>query len=206
MNMIKKVILCSLVLSLSSVDIAAMDGGGRSSSHLNRSGESKTLLSPGSHFWNIYRLTYYITQLSSIYSVDSVNPKVIQGLACARTGYNSIGLCNAANRLYRVKDIPLGRNLITFQKALSLCFSAARIYNIFRDYNILKNAKALAADNVQRNQDQHLSQKKVVQAGWLLLNAVLPLIVNNLYLNYTLALSELLRQEFMYRMITNNKK
>jgi len=157
--------------------------------------------------WN---LAGYLTQLGSIYSIDTTNSKVIDSLAVARTFFNA----SRINSI--VDDFCNGRLRSNFLAVYALLSLFARGYNVSKDYKIWDNASSIGTSNAVRKGDMKLKNKKVCHYAWSTFNLVLPRVLRLMtqtnhskmvVWSYVFAnLSELYRQHLLYQLIANTKK
>jgi len=150
----------------------------------------------------IFEVVDTLVQAASIYSVDSTNSQVAQGLAGARVGVNCINVLGKV--LNFLDSFPYANVFHT-----ASCYFRGK--NVLEDVNNYKNANVIASQNSSRKNDEKLKNKQYCQYAWLAVNKILPLIRLNLKLKdeYVLSIlsefSELYRQKMMYAMISKQK-
>lgn len=222
MNFTKKVLLLTLTLSLFSLVECMQQQGGQfdNQEQTERGSALCGCFRPGTKTEAItkkckripfVKIGNYLTQLASIYSIDSADKKVVDILAKLRIMFNGIFIYKFAKYLY---DFGLNFELPSMEIS-NILTSCVRCYNIFKDIQISKNSDAISSSNKSRK-DKNLEDKKRLHYVWLTLNtlALLPCLHEKLKINrnnigyYTYIvqrISELYRQYLMYEMIENKQ-
>lgn len=151
----------------------------------------------------------FLTQCSSIYSIDSVNKKNIDTLAKLRTVFNVISIFRGIRYWFnpdKAFDFPGA-------KAVCVLNMVARCGYIFKDHKIWKKAKTIALNNNIRI-DKRLKSKKIFHYIWLTLNyfgapfikfLFGPRSVDYYYAHLISVCSENYRRYLMYAMIDVDK-
>jgi len=202
MNFIKKAFFLSLALASISANITCMN-----SSHQSKT-QPQTQSTPFMPK-TTFKIGDYLTQLGSIYSIDTPSSNVVKGLAALRSLFSGAYVFrNTLNLLITNKTVTNLPNIV-----LDVVSTYMRTNNVITDYRIWKNATSVASVNSVKHYAKNLDNKKLCQYSWLTLNALFPYLMNRLrgggytYAYQMLAeISELYRQKLMYAMIVKKYK
>lgn len=207
MNFINKAMVLLCALTLISANVKCMQQGAHQPSQPKKVNQPQKKAAPSvfGKYKNGFDILDYLTQLASIYLIDSTNAGHISKVAAARTVFNAGYILDCINRLLRTEAI-------SKQDIADVGSTYMRGKNVYKDRNNWDNAASIGSNNAGRKNDKNLSQKKLCQYAWLTLNKLLPYAGKRFGIGIGFAhrllseVSELYRQKLMYVLIADKKK
>lgn len=231
MNFIKKASLLLLVFTLFSKNIGCMNFGDSGETSQDpkfyewryektpdhpdlapRPKKAKPIIHPQletvEKIGNLFDVLEYLIQLCSIYSIDNTNKTIVDTLAKTRMSYNFSEILLRIYKAHRA-EFYVG---LPMHLTYNIINVFARGNNIVKDFKISRDVKQISLNNIGRDKDKNLQNKKVYHYIWLSINKVLPFIVEKnteswaRILSILCKFSEFYRQNSISGMIASPKK